>query len=154
MFTFPGEVIVDPFNGAGTSTLVAEQMNRRYIGIELSPDYHETALARHEGIELGRDPFGKNTDTPTAKNSRVDRVKKQKYEVSKKALQLDIRRIAKELDRMPTRDEVRSLTQFPFEYFETYFISWGEACAAARTTGMVETPPDDNDRPMFSLFPM
>ena len=43
LFTRPGETILDCFNGAGTSTLVAQQMNRRFLGIELSPQYHELA---------------------------------------------------------------------------------------------------------------
>ena len=31
--------VIDPFNGAGTTGIVALQHNRRYIGIELNPDY-------------------------------------------------------------------------------------------------------------------
>jgi site-specific DNA-methyltransferase (adenine-specific) len=31
------------------------------------------------------------------------------------------------------------MSNFPIEYFEKYFFSWGEVCAAARTTGMTET---------------
>jgi len=35
----PNDTILDPFNGAGTTGLVALQMNRKYIGIELNPEY-------------------------------------------------------------------------------------------------------------------
>jgi len=138
VFTEPDEIILDCFNGAGTSTLVAAQMNRRYIGIELSSQYHEIALKRHEQLTQGIDPFGKTNSVPTVKNSLVERLPKQKYAVSKKELQLDVKRIAKELKRLPTKDEVREMSKFPIEYFEKYFVSWGEVCAAARTTGMTE----------------
>lgn len=37
--TRPGDVVLDPFSGAGTTALVANNLNRRYIGIELNPDY-------------------------------------------------------------------------------------------------------------------
>jgi DNA modification methylase len=138
IFTKPGEMILDCFNGAGTSTLVAAQMNRRYIGIELSLKYHEIAFKRHEQLLKGIDPFGKVNTIPTVKNSSVERLPKQKYEVTKKKLQLDVKRIAQKLKRLPTKDEVREMSEFPIEYFERYFVSWGEVCAAARTTGMVE----------------
>lgn len=103
LFTKPGECVLDCFNGAGTSTLVAQQMGRRYIGIELSPEYYELARQRHEQASRGEDPFGKKTTVPGAKNSRVSRIPKQQYKISKKTLQLDVKRIAQLLGRLPTR---------------------------------------------------
>jgi DNA modification methylase len=35
----PGGIVLDPFMGAGTTGLVASRNNRRFIGIELNPDY-------------------------------------------------------------------------------------------------------------------
>lgn len=137
-FTKPDEMILDCFNGAGTSTLVAAQMNRRYIGIELSSQYHEITDERHEQLSRNIDPFGKINTVPTVKNSSVGRLSKQKYKISKKELQLDVKSIAQNLNRLPTKDEVKLMSKFPFEYFEQYFFSWGEVCAAARTTGMSE----------------
>jgi DNA modification methylase len=141
-FTEPDEMILDCFNGAGTSTLVAAQMNRRYIGIELSPQYHEITVKRHEQLLQDIDPFGKINTVPTVKNSSVGRLSKQKYKISKKELQLDVKSIAQNLNRLPTKDEVKLMSKFPFEYFEQYFFSWGEVCAAARTTGMCEEKPN------------
>jgi site-specific DNA-methyltransferase (adenine-specific) len=141
LFTKPGEVILDCFNGAGTSTLVAEQMARAFIGIEISPKYHALAVRRHEELSRGRDPFGKHDEVPNAKNSPVERLPRQRYVVTKKTLQLEVRRLAQALGRLPTREEVRSMAKYPIEYYNQYFISWGEVCAAARTTGMCELPP-------------
>ena len=45
-------VVLDPFSGAGTTGLVAVQHGRRYIGIELNPDYLEMSRKR---IQLVRD---------------------------------------------------------------------------------------------------
>ncbi len=146
LFTKPGELIVDCFNGAGTSTLVAHQMGRRFIGIEISPKYHEIAVERHQQIIRGEDPFAKREEVPAAKNSPVPRLPKQQYVVSKKALQLEVKRVAQMLGRLPSREDVRKLGRFPLELYDRYFISWGEACAAARTTGMSELPPDYGDK--------
>jgi DNA modification methylase len=35
----PGDVVLDPFNGAATTGLVALEHGRRYVGIELNPEY-------------------------------------------------------------------------------------------------------------------
>lgn len=139
LFTRPGESVLDPFNGVGTTTLAAEQLERAFIGIEQSEYYHRIAERRHADLRMGIDPFGKTTATPKAKNSPVARLKKQTYVVPKKVLQLEVRRIANSLGRLPTRADVQRLSDYPIEYYDEYFISWGEVCAAARTTGMVET---------------
>lgn len=44
--TKPGDVVLDPFAGAGTTGLVATRLDRRFIGIELNPDYSDIARRR------------------------------------------------------------------------------------------------------------
>jgi len=139
LYTRRGETVVDPFNGVGTTTLAAEQVGRDFIGIELSDYYHQIADLRHKELRDGIDPFRKRRDMPGAKNSPVRRMIQQKYEVPKKKLQLEVRRIAREIGRMPSRDDVKRLGRYPIVYYDSYFVSWGEVCAAARNTGMVET---------------
>ncbi len=46
LFSYKGDIVLDPFNGAGTTTLVAFKLKRRFIGIDLSNKYCETALTR------------------------------------------------------------------------------------------------------------
>jgi DNA modification methylase len=41
-----GGVILDPFNGTGTTTLRAEQLNRKWIGIDGSLEYNKIAKER------------------------------------------------------------------------------------------------------------
>ena len=142
VFTRPEEVVLDCFNGAGTTTLTAHQLGRRYIGIELSEEYHNLTQHRHEEILNGLDPFRKADRKLTAKNSPVPRMRKQKYVVPKKTLQLEVKRVAAELGRLPSRDELIRYGKYPIKYYDEYFVSWGEVCAAARTTGMSETRED------------
>ena len=138
LFTQPGEVVLDCFNGAGTTTLTAAKLGRKYIGIEMSENYHNMALARHLEVINGIDPFRKANRVLTAKNSPVPRMLKQRYVVPKKVLQLEVKRIASILGRLPRREEVMQHGKYPIEYYDQYFASWGEVCAAARTTGMSE----------------
>jgi modification methylase len=49
--TNPGEVILDPFHGTGTTGAVARRLGRRFIGLERDPAYAEAAAARIAAIE-------------------------------------------------------------------------------------------------------
>jgi len=42
----PGDIVLDPFTGAGTTALVAKENSRRFIGCELNPEYLEIAKNR------------------------------------------------------------------------------------------------------------
>lgn len=42
--TRTGDTVLDPFSGSGTTGMVAGKHGRRYIGIDLNPDYHKLAL--------------------------------------------------------------------------------------------------------------
>ena len=42
----PGDVVLDPFAGAGTVGLVASRLGRRHIGVELSLEYCQMAEQR------------------------------------------------------------------------------------------------------------
>ena len=42
----PGGVVLDPFMGSGTVGMVATQLGRQWVGIELSPQYAEIARKR------------------------------------------------------------------------------------------------------------
>ncbi len=46
-----GDIILDPFNGSGTTGIVAHNMKRQYIGIELDVDYLELTKKRYLGGE-------------------------------------------------------------------------------------------------------
>jgi modification methylase len=43
---FPGEVVLDPFVGTGTTCAVAKSMGRRYVGIDVNPAYVRLAEER------------------------------------------------------------------------------------------------------------
>jgi site-specific DNA-methyltransferase (adenine-specific) len=46
ILSYKNDVILDPFAGSGTSLVAAETLDRRWIGIELSPNYCEVANSR------------------------------------------------------------------------------------------------------------
>jgi site-specific DNA-methyltransferase (adenine-specific) len=46
LFTQPEDTVLDPFIGSGTTALVARELNRRFIGIDICPHYCEVARNR------------------------------------------------------------------------------------------------------------
>ena len=46
----PGDTVLDPFNGSGTTCFVAKKLNRKYIGIEKEKEYFNISKRRIESI--------------------------------------------------------------------------------------------------------
>lgn len=51
LFSFRGDFVLDPFNGAGTTTVVAEKLGRKYLGIDIADKYCEKARQRHKEVK-------------------------------------------------------------------------------------------------------
>lgn len=49
--TVPGDVVLDPFLGSGTTAVAAKRTGREYIGFELDPQYCEVARRRIAEVE-------------------------------------------------------------------------------------------------------
>ncbi|MFM8332952.1 MAG: DNA-methyltransferase [Candidatus Methylumidiphilus sp.] len=45
-----GDWVIDPFSGSGTTAVVAEQLNRRWLACDLDPQYNQWAIARLENV--------------------------------------------------------------------------------------------------------
>jgi site-specific DNA-methyltransferase (adenine-specific) len=48
-FSRPGDLVLDPFAGSGTTAVAAQELGRRYVAIELDPRYCEAARERLSG---------------------------------------------------------------------------------------------------------
>jgi SOS regulatory protein LexA len=46
LFSYKNDIVLDPFNGVGTTTAVTRKLNRRYIGIDISKEYCKGATQR------------------------------------------------------------------------------------------------------------
>ena len=54
ILSYKNDVVLDPFAGSGTSLVAAETLDRRWIGIELSPNYSEIANNRVKPFVEGK----------------------------------------------------------------------------------------------------
>ena len=50
LFSFKDDIILDPFNGVGTTTFAAKQLNRHYLGIDVSEEYTNKAKQRIKSV--------------------------------------------------------------------------------------------------------
>lgn len=46
----PGDLVLDPFSGSGTTGVAAIESNRQYVGIEKNTRFHELSVLRLKGI--------------------------------------------------------------------------------------------------------
>lgn len=57
-FTDPGETILDPFAGSGTTGVAAIRLGRNFIGWERDPKYHAIAMRRLQAAREQMEMFG------------------------------------------------------------------------------------------------
>lgn len=57
MFSYIGDTVLDPYNGVGTTCVVAKKLERQYIGIDMSEKYCKTAQNRLNKI-ISREEIG------------------------------------------------------------------------------------------------
>jgi site-specific DNA-methyltransferase (adenine-specific) len=50
----PGEMVLDPFGGSGTTLAVAKKLERHFLGFELSPEYAAQIQLRLDAIQPGQ----------------------------------------------------------------------------------------------------
>jgi site-specific DNA-methyltransferase (adenine-specific) len=62
LFSYINDIVLDPFNGAGTTTLVSRKLRRRFIGIDASLQYCNTAFQRL--ASLGSDGVNYSPEYP------------------------------------------------------------------------------------------
>jgi site-specific DNA-methyltransferase (adenine-specific) len=61
LYTFQGEVVLDPFMGSGQTALAAVQAGRSFVGYEIDPVYAALARQRVEGVVNDEKPLTGNS---------------------------------------------------------------------------------------------
>jgi len=120
--TNPGDIVVDALAGTGTTAIAAAKLGRRYVAIDVDPAY--VAITKEKLAQL--QTLGKVQRQGT---------KKTKNNYTKKALQLELQRIARQLGHLPTPEEVQKFSHYELEAFLETFPSWNKALKAAKIEG-------------------
>ena len=54
MYTYKGEVVLDPFMGSGSTAVAAERTGRQWVGYDVSEEYAEITRKRVAEVEADR----------------------------------------------------------------------------------------------------
>jgi DNA modification methylase len=85
LFSFKNDIILDPFNGTGTTTAVASRLNRRFLGIDISSEYCECAKNRINNLEDSKKDIKKKKSLSKDSNSpTIIKEKKKRGRPSRK----------------------------------------------------------------------
>ncbi|VTT96730.1 modification methylase : DNA methylase N-4/N-6 domain protein OS=Pirellula staleyi (strain ATCC 27377 / DSM 6068 / ICPB 4128) GN=Psta_0519 PE=4 SV=1: N6_N4_Mtase [Gemmataceae bacterium] len=66
----PGELVLDPFAGSGTTLAVAKKLDRHYLGVELSDEYADAVRKRLQMIDFA-EPAKQPAPKPRRKAQKV-----------------------------------------------------------------------------------
>src|ERR1044071_280871 len=95
----PGDLVFDPFGGAGTTAIAAKKLSRHFVVTELDEHYAEITRRKLRAMDAHADLYGE---------LRVPRqsVKRQHGPGSKKKIELYLQSLALELGREPVESEI------------------------------------------------
>jgi DNA modification methylase len=83
-----GDVVLDPFAGSGSTLIVAKKLGRRYLGYEVSENYHQQVSARLDAVKVGQALDGvldpKTSAPSTDRGRRLDAKEKGPTKGTKK----------------------------------------------------------------------
>ncbi|MBN1536407.1 MAG: site-specific DNA-methyltransferase [Anaerolineales bacterium] len=117
--TNPGDIVLDALVGTGTTVVQAARLGRKYVGIDIDAEYVQISSDKLEQIN---------------KNGFVLRktIHRQKSSINKKALQLELKELARNLGRLPTPNDVKENSKYGLDAYLEAFPTWGKALKAAK----------------------
>jgi len=51
LYTYPNDIVLDPFGGVGTTAVVCRRLKRSYISVDISKDYCDMAIKRINNVQ-------------------------------------------------------------------------------------------------------
>ena len=97
----PGDLIFDPFCGAGTTAIAAFKLGRKFVVTELDPNY---VRITNEKLAAMKQNAGTNGNLTVPRNS----IKRPRAAGSKKEIEVYLQNLARKLSRVPTENDVQS----------------------------------------------
>jgi len=86
----PGDTVLDPFSGSGTTLAVAKKLGRRWMGFELSTEYAKRIRLRLKQTESGAELDGTDDSPTTAPTTEAGKRRKLKVRGKKFAVPPEI----------------------------------------------------------------
>jgi site-specific DNA-methyltransferase (adenine-specific) len=100
--TRPGDLVFDPFCGAGTTAIAARKLGRDFVMVDLDAHYVRITKEKLAAMERSAESSG----ALAVPRQTVARPRKA---ASKRAIELALQNLARELGRMPTEADLQNL---------------------------------------------
>lgn len=97
--TRPGDVVFDPFGGAGTTAIAALKLQRKFVVTELDPDYVRITNEKLAAMREHADMFGEFV-VPRESTTRP------RSDITKRDIESYLQQLAHTLQRVPTEADV------------------------------------------------
>lgn len=114
-----GAVVLDALSGVGTTAVVARKLGRRFIAIDI--DKHYVDITRKKLAQIKSNGF---IPRPS--------IEKNTNSITKKELQLELKKLALSLGKLPTESDVEKMSRYNIFLFKEAFPTWGKALKAAK----------------------
>lgn len=100
--TRPGDVVFDPFGGAGTTAIAAKKLGRRFVMTEIDSHYAKITRDKLATMDAHADLFG------VLRVPRQSVKRHQRLPAAKKHIELYLQKLALDLGREPAESEIDS----------------------------------------------
>jgi DNA modification methylase len=105
LFSAPGDFVLDPFSGVGTTALVAKELGRRYAAVDIDEKY----------VKIGR---AKLAEFAQSGSITKPSIKKVNTGLTKKTVELYMAKLCLELGHLPSEPELRTLLAADAQSFD------------------------------------
>jgi site-specific DNA-methyltransferase (adenine-specific) len=123
--TSTGDIVFDPFCGAGTTAIASYKLGRHFVTVDVDPAYVQITEAKLRTLRMHRDMFGY---VALPKKS----VKKQIKSASKREVEVYLQNFAMRLGRVPTESEIEEDNPAMLQKIDLIYPTRGAAIKRCR----------------------
>jgi site-specific DNA-methyltransferase (adenine-specific) len=121
----PGQLVFDPFCGAGTTAVVAKRLGRHFLALDIDPEYVRVTQDKLNQMEQTRAHLGEYI-------VRRSPIRRQSRPITKKQIESVVQDLARELGRAPQLEELRDGYPHLYEAVFELYRNPRKALGAAR----------------------
>ena len=143
--TRPGDLVFDPFCGAGTSAIAAMKLGRQFIVTDVDANYVRITKEKLAAMKASADLFG---NFSVVRKSAV----RPRAAGPKKAIETCLQDLARQLGRMPTEQDIEASHPSMLREIDSIYPCRSAALKRCKVV-LAEAPANQQRKPVFRAKP-